>query len=112
MWGDSKTRRRRSSSSKKNKKKQQDQAASISSVTDVDLSLAVQGKKNIHLLQVGIDGVAAGISKYSGSGIKKFRFVYVPKLGFWVPDQCDRNGENPEISVWFKTKLNRSVIPI
>ena len=44
MWGDSKTRRRRSSSSKKNKKKQQDQAASISSVTDVDLSLAVQGK--------------------------------------------------------------------
>merc|ERR1711953_1330507 len=42
MWGDSKTRRRRSSSSKKNKKKQQDQAASISSVTDVDLSLAVQ----------------------------------------------------------------------
>ena len=58
MWGDSKTRRRRSSSSKKNKKKQQDQAASISSVTDVDLSLAVQGKKNIHLLQVvGIDGV-------------------------------------------------------
>ena len=110
MWGDSKTRRRRSSSSKKNKKKQQDQAASISSVTDVDLSLAVQGKKNIHLLQVGIDGV--GVQQNSGSGIKKFGFVYVPKLGFWVPDQYDRNGENPEISVWFKTKLNRSVIPI
>lgn len=55
---------------------------------------------------------SAAVSKYSGSGIKKFRFVYVPKLGFWVPDQYDRNGENPEISVWFKTKLNRSVIPI
>ena len=53
---------------------------------------------------------SAAVSKYSGSGIKKFRFVYVPKLGFWVPDQYDRNGENPEISVWFKTKLNRSVI--
>ena len=61
MWGDSKTRRRRSSSSKKNKKKQQDQAASISSVTDVDLSLAVQGKKNIHLLQVGIDFIKMAI---------------------------------------------------
>ena len=43
MWGDSKARRRRSSSSKKSKKKQQDQGASVSSVTDIDLSLAVQG---------------------------------------------------------------------
>ncbi len=42
MWGDSKARRRRSSASKKSKKKQ-DQAASFSSVTDIDLSLAVQG---------------------------------------------------------------------
>ena len=44
MWGDSKARRRRSSSSKKSKKKQQDQGASVSSVTDIDLSLAVQGE--------------------------------------------------------------------
>ena len=43
MWGDSKARRRRSSASKKSKKKQ-DQGASFSSVTDIDLSLAVQGK--------------------------------------------------------------------
>ena len=48
MWGDSKARRRRSSASKKSKKKQQqmmEQGASFSSVTDIDLSLAVQGKK-------------------------------------------------------------------
>ena len=47
MWGDSKARRRRSSASKKSKKKQQqmmEQGASFSSVTDIDLSLAVQGK--------------------------------------------------------------------
>ena len=46
MWGDSKARRRRSSASKKSKKKQQqmmEQGASFSSVTDIDLSLAVQG---------------------------------------------------------------------
>jgi len=45
MWGDSKARRRRSSASKKSKKKQQqmmEQGASFSSVTDIDLSLAVQ----------------------------------------------------------------------
>ena len=51
MWGDSKARRRRSSASKKSKKKQQqmmEQGASFSSVTDIDLSLAVQG--NIRLL--------------------------------------------------------------
>ena len=48
MWGDSKARRRRSSASKKSKKKQQqmmEQGASFSSVTDIDLSLAVQGTK-------------------------------------------------------------------
>ena len=47
MWGDSKARRRRSSSSKKSKKKQQqDQGGSVSSVTDIDLSLAVQGSSS------------------------------------------------------------------
>jgi hypothetical protein len=51
MWGDSKARRRRSTSSKKSKKKQgsqqydRDQGASVSSVTDIDLSVAVQGTK-------------------------------------------------------------------
>ena len=52
MWGDSKARRRRSSASKKSKKKQQqmmEQGASFSSVTDIDLSLAVQGKLKIVL---------------------------------------------------------------
>ena len=46
MWGDSKARRRRSSSSKKIKMKHysdREQGASVSSVTDLDLSTAVQG---------------------------------------------------------------------
>ena len=102
MWGDSKTRRRRSSSSKKNKKKQQDQAASISSVTDVDLSLAVQGKKNIHLLQVGIDGVAAGISKTQVRVSKNSGSYMSQSWVFGYPTSATETGKIPKFRYGLK----------